>query len=460
MTLLQTATGGVSWIEVESTISGISSLLVVLFLCYFSFIYFAVLNVVTGVFCSSAIESASQDCSPAKDAEAQIDEHVRKSKDYSERLKSLFTQIDTDGTGTIGILEFEEMWEDPGLQALLSTLGINQSKAWKLFEIMDEDNNGEINAEEFVSTCFKLQGSAQRVDTERIYAGLKRVGAAIEELGGVLTDILQTVGFLKNTFELRRPPQAAVPRTSCHVLRWKHSVALKEDYCMTLRARLHVSLGKALFSEGRFPAAEASYREAAELLALLKQLNRSRRTSENRMPRCQRQTELQRSGDEHKRVDWALQASQGKGKAGKSADRARLTFHVHKLLVHGKEKKAKKESKKQKAESQLVEGTSATGARTAPGVIAEKEVFYYQSNTDLLFPKVSFQRLVREVCPRGYRMEAQALMALQEAAESFLCGLFGDTYQFCLHGRRVTIMDRDLKLSCKIRGCSSGREPS
>ncbi|CAK8990624.1 unnamed protein product [Durusdinium trenchii] len=53
-------------------------------------------------------------------------------------------------------------------------------------------------------------------------------------------------------------------------------------------------------------------------------------------------------------------------------------------------------------------------------------------------------------------MEAQALMALQEAAESFLCGLFGDTYQFCLHGRRVTIMDRDLKLSCKIRGCSSG----
>ena len=32
---------------------------------------------------------------------------------------------------------------------------------------MDEDDNGEINADEFVSTCFKLQGAAQRVDTER-----------------------------------------------------------------------------------------------------------------------------------------------------------------------------------------------------------------------------------------------------------------------------------------------------
>jgi len=61
---------------------------------------------------------------------------VRKSKDYSDRLLHLFKAIDTDNTGTIGILEFEEMWEDPALQALLSTLGISQSKAWKLFEIM------------------------------------------------------------------------------------------------------------------------------------------------------------------------------------------------------------------------------------------------------------------------------------------------------------------------------------
>ncbi|CAL1149980.1 unnamed protein product, partial [Cladocopium goreaui] len=156
MTLLQTATGGLSWIEVESALSNISTLLVVTFLLYFSFIYFAVLNVVTGVFCSTAIENASQD------AEAQIDEHVRKSKDYSDRLVKVyfdsidrldaarFEKMDTDNTGTISILEFEEMWEDPALQALLSTLGISQSKAWKLFEIMDEDDNGEINADEFV----------------------------------------------------------------------------------------------------------------------------------------------------------------------------------------------------------------------------------------------------------------------------------------------------------------------
>ena len=40
-----------------------------------------------------------------------------------------FDQIDVHKTGSIGILEFEEQWDDPGLQALLSTLGINQAKA-------------------------------------------------------------------------------------------------------------------------------------------------------------------------------------------------------------------------------------------------------------------------------------------------------------------------------------------
>ncbi|CAK8989955.1 unnamed protein product [Durusdinium trenchii] len=67
---------------------------------------------------------------------------------------------------------------------------------------------------------------------------------------------------------LRHAVATAEPQRAVELLSQRLEVH-QEDYCMTLRARLHVSLGKALFSEGRFPAAEASYREAAELLALL-----------------------------------------------------------------------------------------------------------------------------------------------------------------------------------------------
>merc|ERR1719203_2210835 len=60
-TLLKAISGGVSWHEVVIPIAQISWTLVALFLCYFVFTYFVVLNVMTGVFCQSAIESASLD---------------------------------------------------------------------------------------------------------------------------------------------------------------------------------------------------------------------------------------------------------------------------------------------------------------------------------------------------------------------------------------------------------------
>lgn len=187
MTLLQTATGGVSWIEVEAALAGISPLLVLIFLMYFSFIYFAILNVVTGVFCSSAIESASED------AGMLIVDHMRKTEEYAAKLTNLFKQIDADNSDTISILEFEENFGDPEVKALFQTLGIDEDKAWKLFEILDENEDGEIHVEEFVSRCFKLRGSAQRLDTERIYAVMKRQSAQLDDISGYVNDLLRGI---------------------------------------------------------------------------------------------------------------------------------------------------------------------------------------------------------------------------------------------------------------------------
>lgn len=101
-----------------------------------------------------------------------------------------------------------------------------------------------------------------------------------------------------------------------------------------------------------------------------------------------------------------------------------------------------------------------TAAPTSrPGMRPLREVHEYHGNTDLLFQKIPFQRLVRELCMKmgPFRFEVQALLALQEAAEMFLVGLFEDAGLCALHGRRVTIMPRDLMLSRRIR---SGDAPS
>eukprot|EP00928_Gymnodinium_smaydae_P082024 TRINITY_DN65458_c0_g1_i1.p1 TRINITY_DN65458_c0_g1~~TRINITY_DN65458_c0_g1_i1.p1 ORF type:complete len:299 (+),score=67.91 TRINITY_DN65458_c0_g1_i1:74-898(+) len=96
----------------------------------------------------------------------------------------------------------------------------------------------------------------------------------------------------------------------------------------------------------------------------------------------------------------------------------------------------------------------AAQPRLPVGFRALREIRQYQGSTELLFLKVPFQRLVREIVMRmgPFRFEVQALLALQEAAEMYLTGLFEDASLCALHSRRVTIMPRDLKLSRRLRG--------
>ena len=43
-------------------------------------------------------------------------------------------------------------------------------------------------------------------------------------------------------------------------------------------------------------------------------------------------------------------------------------------------------------------------------------------------------------------------MALQEASEAYLVGLFEDTNLYAIRAKRVTIMPKDIQLARRIRG--------
>ena len=93
--------------------------------------------------------------------------------------------------------------------------------------------------------------------------------------------------------------------------------------------------------------------------------------------------------------------------------------------------------------------------RYRPGTVALREIRRYQKSTDLLIRKLPFQRLVREIAQdfkAGYRFQSTALLAIQEASESYLVGLFEDTNLCAIHVRRVTIMPKDIQLARRIRG--------
>ena len=101
--------------------------------------------------------------------------------------------------------------------------------------------------------------------------------------------------------------------------------------------------------------------------------------------------------------------------------------------------------------------------RFRPGTVALREIRRYQKTTELLIRKLPFQRLVREIAqdagtttfggqPGELRFQRQAILALQEASEAYLVGLFEDTNLCAIHAKRVTVMGKDMQLARRIRG--------
>merc|ERR1712184_74807 len=93
------------------------------------------------------------------------------------------------------------------------------------------------------------------------------------------------------------------------------------------------------------------------------------------------------------------------------------------------------EQSKQLATKAARKSAPATGGakkphRYRPGTVALLEIIRCQKSTELLLRKLPFQRSVREIAQdfkTALRFQSSAVMALQEASEAYLVGLFEDT---------------------------------
>ena len=102
--------------------------------------------------------------------------------------------------------------------------------------------------------------------------------------------------------------------------------------------------------------------------------------------------------------------------------------------------------RKQLATKAARKSAPATGGvkkphRYRPGTVALREIRRYQKSTELLIRKLPFQRLVREIAQdfkTDLRFQSSAVVALQEASEAYLVGLFEDTNLCAIHAKRVT----------------------
>ena len=119
-----------------------------------------------------------------------------------------------------------------------------------------------------------------------------------------------------------------------------------------------------------------------------------------------------------------------------------------------------KAPRKQLATKAARKSAPATGGikkphRYRPGTVALREIRRYQKTAELLIRKLPFQRLVKEIAQQfasDLRFQGTAVLALQEASEAYLVGLFEHTGLCAIHAKRVTIMPKDIQLALRIRG--------
>ncbi|KAI4336812.1 hypothetical protein L6164_015292 [Bauhinia variegata] len=137
-----------------------------------------------------------------------------------------------------------------------------------------------------------------------------------------------------------------------------------------------------------------------------------------------------------------------------------LSFSMARTKQTARKSTGGKAPRKQLATKAARKSAPTTGGvkkphRYRPGTVALREIRKYQKSTELLIRKLPFQRLVREIAQdfkTDLRFQSHAVLALQEAAEAYLVGLFEDTNLCAIHAKRVTIMPKDIQLARRIRG--------
>lgn len=183
LTLYMAISGGVSWIEPLQPLREVSALAVACLLLYVVLTVFAVLNVVTGVFCHTAIESATAD------KEIVVMSQMQKQATQAAALRDMFNEIDGDDSGMVSVQELKAALETSKMSSFLESMDISTQDVWTLFMLIDSDQNGLIDLDEFVTGCQQLHGPAKSIQISRMSHENKVTRQTIKKLIAEIHDL-------------------------------------------------------------------------------------------------------------------------------------------------------------------------------------------------------------------------------------------------------------------------------
>jgi hypothetical protein len=158
LSLFMCVSGGQDWWELGEVVVRYNTIYAVVFVLYIALMLLGLLNIINGVFVTAAADMSHMDRETATLAEtAKREADVR-------NLRGIFSEFDKENSGQLTWSEFQNNIDNPQVQAYLSALEINVTKARALFKLLDVDDSESVSLDEFVMGCLRLKGSAKTLD--------------------------------------------------------------------------------------------------------------------------------------------------------------------------------------------------------------------------------------------------------------------------------------------------------
>lgn len=176
MTLFRSISGGIEWSVAAAPVTNINWTFGVIWTAYIAFTLFGILNVLTGIFCDAAMQAASADRSNI------IETQMEQRAELVQTVRQVFLESDSDGSGHVTKAEFAEIMQNEELLAQLRALGVHAEEANGLFELLDDDDSGEVDVDEFVSGVLRLKGSAKAIDMATLLYENKKIFRKLNKL--------------------------------------------------------------------------------------------------------------------------------------------------------------------------------------------------------------------------------------------------------------------------------------
>jgi hypothetical protein len=176
LTLFKCITGGQDWGETYDALDGVGVIFGLCFLGYLYFMIFLVLNVVIG----SVV--ANTESVVKRDKEVLVQEEMSRVKEYANDIKEFFNKADADSSGSLSRAEFVDYLHDERVKSYFQALELDTMQAQTLFDLLDNNENGEVGITEFFEGCMRLKGGAKSLDVQLAIFKLENIEDKLAEL--------------------------------------------------------------------------------------------------------------------------------------------------------------------------------------------------------------------------------------------------------------------------------------